>query len=49
MNVMSSGDGNRSNEAEGESRGATGPARRLGGKVGIMDPRRHHHSVQGPK
>lgn len=32
MNVMSSGDGNRSNEAEGESRGATGPVRRLGGE-----------------
>ena len=42
MNVMCSGDKNRSNKAEGGSFGATGPARRLAGEVGIMDLRQHH-------
>lgn len=47
INVMCSGDRNRSNVAESRSGGDTGPGRRLGYKAGIMDLRQYYQFSLG--
>lgn len=47
INVMCSGDRNRSSVAESRSGGDTGPGRRLGCKAGIMDLRQYHQFSLG--